>query len=322
MIIKIKKRDLLIVSVFLILIILIPIIYAQANQPRRASFKVDLVISNRNPTINVSNVSGFAVDTVAAGNVRVLISFNVTDPDGVGQVNASKAVVNFTLGGLSSGLFFSNVSEVTSSEFGTCANHTETGGRVVINCTVILPYFSNASATWVVNISIQDTQGATGRNDTLRFTVNTVSGLALPHAFINFSNVNLNQQNVPAFPHLILNNTGNEDFDTLNITAATLVGTTTSSETIAPSQFFANITNGTAGAGVPLATTAVTLREVTQSAADTLDNATLVHGHTSAYSVIADKGNRSVFFWVDVPSGGLSSQFYNATWNATVINIP
>ena len=301
---------------------MIPFIYAVGeNVVRRAGFKVDLVISNRNPTINVTN-STFSLDTVAAGNVNVLISFNVTDPDGVGQVNASKAVVNFTLGGLSSGLFFSNVSAVASSEFGTCANHTETGGEVVINCTVILPYFTNASATWVVNISIQDTQGGVGRNDTLRFTVNTVSALALPYTFVNFSNVNVNQQDVPAYPHLLLNNTGNEDFDTINITAATLIGTTTSSETIAPSQFFANITNGTAGAGVPLATSAVTLRELTQSAVGTLDNATLIHGHTSAYSVIADKGNRSVFFWVDVPSGGLSSQLYNATWNATVINLP
>jgi len=51
-------------------------------------------------------------------------------------------------------------------------------------------------------------------------------------------------------------------------------------------------------------------------------NASLIHGHTSALPPIADKGNVSVFFWINVPSSGLSSQLYNATWNVTVINNP
>src|SRR3989344_6318919 len=103
MIIKIKKRDLLIITGFAVFAILIPLIYAVGeNLPRTQFFKVELAISNRNPTINVSNLTGgassFSVDTTAAGDVKVLISFNVTDSDGAGNINASSAVVNFTLG--------------------------------------------------------------------------------------------------------------------------------------------------------------------------------------------------------------------------------
>ena len=51
-------------------------------------------------------------------------------------------------------------------------------------------------------------------------------------------------------------------------------------------------------------------------------NASLLHGHTSAFAPNDDDGNMSVFIWVNVPASGLSSQLYNATWNVTVIDNP
>jgi len=306
-----------------------PLIYSVGeNVVRRAGFKVDLVISNRNPTINVSNVTGgassFSVDPVATSRVTVLISFNVTDADGAADINASTAVVNFTLGGIDSGLYFANQSFVASSEFGTCFNHSPSSTVVVINCTVVLPYFANASASWVGNISVKDKFGGVGRNDTLRFTINTASGLALPYSFINFSSVNLGQANVLAYPHLLINNTGNEDFDMVNMSAAALTGTTVTTENIPVTNFFVNLTNSSDGnlaLNFP-SDGIVNLRQPAGYGSDTGGNASLVHGHTSAYSVIAAKGNISAFIWVDVPSSGLSAQLYNATWNVTVINNP
>ena len=323
MIIKIKKRDLLIASVFLIFAILIPLIYAQTggNVVRRAGFKVDLVISNRNPSINVSNVTGgassFSVDPISASNAIVLISFNVTDADGASNINASTAVVNFTLGG-NAGQYYVNQSFVASSEFGTCFNHSPSSTVVVINCTVVLPYYANASASWVANISVKDISGGVGRNDTLRFTYNFVSALALPYAFVNFSNVNLGQQNVLAYPHLLINNTGNEDFEMVNMTAAALVGTTTTTENIAVTNFAVNLTNSSASLGLAFPSDGnVNLRDTA-----TGNNVSFLHGHTSAFAPNADKGNISAFIWVDVPSSGLTPQLYNATWNATAINNP
>ena len=324
MIIKIKKRNLLIVAAFLILAVLIPLIYAQTggNVVRKAGFKVDLVIQNRNPSINVSNVTGgassFSVDPISGGNAIVLISFNVTDADGAADINASTAVVNFTLGG-NAGQYYVNQSFVSSSEFGTCFNHSPSSTVVVINCTVVLPFFANASAIWVINISVKDKFGGVGRNDTGRFTYNFVSGLALPYAFVNFSNVNLGQTNVLAYPHLLINNTGNDDYDMVNMSAAALVGTTTTTESIGVTNFYVNLTNSSNGdlaLNFP-ANGIVNLRDTA-----TGGNVSFLHGHTSAFAPNADKGNISAFIWVDVPSSGLSSQLYNATWNVTAINNP
>jgi len=77
---------------------------------------------------------------------------------------------------------------------------------------------------------------------------------------------------------------------------------------------------------MPLSTSGQTIRLLEQSAADRLDNLTLPHGHTSAKTTYGDnaisaKGNQSLYFWVDIPSSGLSSQKYNNTWNISVIDL-
>lgn len=318
MIIKIKKRSLMLLM--LAVVISLPLAYAVASV-QRVGFKVELVISNRNPSIVLNNItaaltsSQFSVDPTATGYTNILVSFNVTDPDGVAQVNASKAVINFTLGDKLE--WYSNVSEISTSEFGTCSNSTQTSTVMVINCTVALPYYANASGKWSINISIKDTQGGVGRNDSAIFTVNVVSGLALPYTAINFSNVNLNQQNVLAYPHLLINNTGNDDFTRVNITAAALVGQTITTENIAVTSFGVNTTNSSANKRQSF------LSDGTISLSDEITGtfSKLTHGHTSSL-VNADKGNMSVFVWVNVPSSGLSSQLYNATWNVTVTSAP
>ena len=123
------------------------------------------------------------------------------------------------------------------TEFSTCRNASKSSTVVVINCTVTIPYYVNASATWVANISIKDTMGGSAYNDSMIFTVNTVSSISLPNTALNFSNVNLTKQNVLAYPHLLMNNTGNDDFGQINMTASALTGTTTPSEAISVTNF-------------------------------------------------------------------------------------
>ena len=312
MIIRIKKRKLILA--LMLIVLSLPIAYAVASVVK-VNFKVELVISNRNPVINFTNATIGAVDPTAAGTTNVLISFNVSDADGVNQINASTTVVNFTLGVNSQ--WYANVSAIASSEFGTCGN-TTISDIVVINCTVALPYFVNASANWVVNISVKDKIGGKGTNDTIRFTVNTISGLALPYTAINFSSVNVGQQNVLAYPHLLINNTGNDDFSRVNISASALVGTTTTSENIAVTNFGVNTTNSSANnRGAFPAGGVVALTDVNSGTFTTLN-----HGHTSDFAPNTDKGNISVFVWVNVPSSGLSPQLYNATWNVTATSSP
>jgi len=317
MILKIKKRSLS--FLILALVLSMSVVYAAASTIR-LGFQIQLAISNRNPTITITNIttslgsSQFSVDPTATGTTTIFLSFNVTDPDGAGQINATKAVVNLTLGGSQ---WYSNVSDI-GTEFSTCKNSSKSSTVVVINCTVTIPYYVNASATWTANISIKDIYGAAAYNDSMIFTVNTVSSITLPFSALNFSNVNLGQQNVRAYPHLLMNNTGNDDFGQVNMTAAALTGMTTASEAIAVTNFGVNLSNSSSNSRLSFpADGIINLRDP-----DTGGNITFRHGYIDAFGPNADKGNISAFIWVNVPSSGLSTQLYNATWNITAVTTP
>ena len=344
MIIRVKKRDLAITSISLIfilsviLILSVPLIYAQTVNTTQAGFGVWLTISNNNPSIKLINSTGFAVDPIAGTNAAVLITFNVTDSNGEEDINGTNGgstavVVNLTLGTRLDAQFRTHTS---------CVNTTLDGmNSVLFNCTVNMKYYDNRSSNWVINISVVDANGGTAVNATKNsessphtFTYNSLSSFSIrakgesEGANLNFTGITLGAQNQPAKAPLLLNNTGNADFDLIRIMAANLVGITTTTETIAASAFFVNATNTTAGAGAPLSATAnATIRALTQTATDTLDNVTLFHGpgtgDTAPYpGPTIDRGNQTIVFWVDVPSSGLSSQTYNATWNMTVIDLP
>ena len=286
--------------------------------------------------MSLINATGFAIDPNAGDSAQFFIVFNASDPDGAGDINGTlggRVTLNVTLGSAASGNQFRTESSCTNSTQKTSLH------IVVFNCTINMKYYDNASTKWVINITVEDSAGAITRNDSSnentphRFTYNSLSSFSITTrdekegAVLNFSSLNLGAQNQPAKAPLLLNNTGNEDFEQINITAANLVGVTDDTKTIAASSFFVNATNITAGAGAPLSTTGVTIRALEQPATDSVANVTLWHGpgisgDTVPYAgATLDKGNQTLVFWIDVPTG-LSSQVYNNTWNMTVINLP
>ena len=311
MIITIKKRNLIFLLIFIV--VALPLIYAgTATQ----GFKVELFISNTAPTINLSNNS-VTINLVSGDKAVLFISFNVTDQNGAGDINASKAIVNLTLGVNSQ--WYQNISDDGTREFGTCTNSSPSSTVVTISCNVDVPYYANASSNWVLNVSVKDRSGAVGRtNSSGTITINTLSGLSLTYTSVNFSSVTLGQLNVLAYPHLQINNTGNDDFGQVNLSAAALVGTTTPSESIGVTQFGVNTSNSSTSLRLTFPSTGIV------NLWDTLtgQNVSFRHGHTSAFTPNADKGNLSAFLWVNVPSSGLTSQLFNSTWNVTAVTTP
>ena len=333
MIIRIKKRSLAIVSVLVILTIALtfaislPLIYAATINTTSGGFGVWIVISNQVPTnITLSNVTGFAVDPISGTDAVIIITFNASDPDGVENINGTdggRVFVNLTLG--TEGAQFR-----TSS---TCTNYTDAAaGHVVFNCTIIMRYYDNQSSDWVINITVIDANGAIARNSSSgdnspnTFTYNSLSAFSMTANFpgeaanLNFTSLNIGDTDKPGKAPILLNNTGNDDFDQINITAAALVS---GGNSIAVTSFAINITNGTAGKGQPLSLTSLTIR----APGSGLPNASLKHGpgisgDTVPYVGITDTlGNLSLYFWIDVPTG-LATGTYNNTWNITVINLP
>jgi len=327
MIIRIKKRDLLIVTLSFIFISLIPLIYSQVDTAR--GFNAWLTISNTAPNVTLNNVTvGFTVDPIAGGSMFVLISFNVTDQEGVSDIDAETAIVNLTLDSGDDGQFRFNISD-TGGEFGSCANHTQ-DGVVVINCTVEMRFYDNASSSWIINVSVSDLGGATSVNDTITFEVSTLSAFEIGDksggegANLNFTGIIGGDTDKPAKAPLQLNNTGNDDFFSINITGADLLDA--SAVSIGIANFYVNATNGTetttTNFGIALVTRGL------QIPTDGAANATLLHGPGVAVSDTvpygdadtAAKGNLSIYFWADVP-GGTASGTYNATWNLTVTTV-
>ena len=296
-------------------------------------FGVWLAIGNQNPVVYLLNESRFSIDPVSGSTVAIRISFNATDPDTVEQINGTsggRVIVNLTLGSPGIAQFRTQAS---------CTNTTSgsgSTGKVTFNCDINMRYYDNNSADWVINVSVIDSNSGVGRNDsngsTLHtFTYNQLAAFSLSSrgvsesANLNFSSLNLGDANKEAKAPILLNNTGNNDFDQINITGAALIGITTPGETIAASSFFVNTSNTTAGAGLPLSNSP----QVIPFGDSSTSNATLLHGpgisgDSVPYAGTAgslSRGNQTLIFWVDVPTNGISAQTYNNTWNLTVVDL-
>lgn len=325
MIVKIKKRDLLILTGVLILIILLPLIYSQTQTVKPGSFGVWLVIDNQNPKINnTANLTGITIIPSTGTTVQVLIKFNASDPDGPEQINGTeggRVIINLTLG--SPGI-------AQYRDVATRVNTSYTSDKIVsFNCTIDMEYYDNNSADWVINITVIDSNSATARNDTGTFTYNSLAAFTLTRRTLseealNFSSLNVGDLDKPAKTPILLNNTGNSDFDQINITAAVLISS--GSNTIAVGSFYVNITNNTGGNGLQLTTGPQVIRDLSTSAGE-IANASLLHGPgisgDNPYPGVDDsgtKGNISLYFFVDVPSGTATGT-YNNTWNLTLVDI-
>jgi len=337
MIIKIKKRDASIVSLALIFTLAIiftlsiPLIYSETSNTTTRGVGVWLVISNQNPdNVTLVNATGFSVDPVSGTDAVIIIVFNASDPDGVGNINGTdgdaRVIVNLTLGTPRNGFGQHRVSS-------TCTNTTDIPAEIVtFNCTINMRYYDNESSNWVINITVIDSNGAITRNSTgtggspNTFIYNSLSSFSLnargvgEDANLNFSSLNVGQNDQEAKAPILLNNTGNDDFDQVNITGSSLLS---GSNTIAIGSFSVNSTNSSTGLGVPLSTSALTIPAPGSGS----PNLNLLHGFgisgdTVPYQGPTEiRGNQTLIFYVDVPSGTASGT-YNNTWNITVIDLP
>ena len=330
MIIRIKKRDLLIITLSLIFISLIPLIYsADVISAQSGSITVWLTISNQNPVnVTIFNFTAFNVDPTSGGSSEVIIKFNVTDPDGLEDINGTnggRVVVNLTL---------------ANSQFRTqdsCTNVTNaTLNLVTFTCIINMQYYDNASAAWSVNITVFDKDGAKALNDSGSFTYHVLAAFDLKArgvsegTSLNFSGINIGANNQVAKAPILLNNTGNDDFDQINITGADLLLTTDTSKSITIGNFRINVTNSSTGGGMTLTKSPQVIPAgdgMGGGSGGNVANATLMHGPASTGDTppyllqsLEGKGNQTLLFFVDIPSSTVTG-IYNNTWNLTVVDI-
>ena len=100
MILKIKKRNLVIVSSLFLILLMVPIIYA-ATGVISGSFGVELWIGNIGPIMVFdpgTSSSLTSTDPLAGQSVLVWFVFNVTDSNGADDIDETTTRFNLTLG--------------------------------------------------------------------------------------------------------------------------------------------------------------------------------------------------------------------------------
>jgi len=290
------------------------------NRSRLLNISLTIIpsgVANIDPTImfdpgRSSTLAG--TDPTEGGTTLVWFVFNVTDDDGQDDIDEEGTRFNITLGSIGFSQWRYN---------NTCINVSKipSKNRVVFNCSVFMRYFDNNSAEWYLNATGKDLSSAKATNDSETFTYNELSGMSISVAYINWTDVNPGQNDQATASPLILNNTGNDDFDQINITASHLFSGT---DYLGVGNFTINSTDQTAGKGMALNDTAQVILDGDSAFGI---NLTLKHGHTAAnfdYNdlLIGARGNQSLYFWVDIPSDLVGTGKFNNTWNITVIDVP
>lgn len=263
------ERKTLTLAIFLVTIIAITIPLAMLTSGAATdSFESNVTIGNSVP-YDVWVETGVSENPNAATTKEVEISFNATDNNSVSDFNDSSALVNITKGGVT----------LTSH---TCIAAGQSGNTEQWTCNITINYYQEPGADWAIAVYIADFTGASDTNTTETMTVGQTDHVDVINATIGFSGSAGEQDVGPS--NILMNNTGNQVYSNINITAYDLLGAV-SSNPIGVSNFTVNVTDGS-GVGQAL----VNDTDV-QVASATLARRT------------AGSTTEEFFFYVDIPNG-------------------
>jgi hypothetical protein len=201
---------------------------------------------------------------------KVWIAFNATDTNGYEDIDLSSAKITVSMPG---------EIQRNSTE---CILQENDADTATINCSVYMYYYDGAGQ-WTINATVSDMAGEKA-SDASVLEYGALFALT-GYEGISFGSLELGQV---AGTSIILNNTGNQDFNHFNITAFDLIGETLS-QYIPAESFFVNTTNEFGW-------------QLQNSSTTTLD-AMLPRNNEGL-------GNLILYFRLIVPSSGLSQQNY------------
>jgi len=253
------------------------------------------VLINSSAVANIAPNISFVYASSATPNdgssKEVYILFNASDGDGFGDINVSTANVTLNF-------------STTFRNSTNCTLQEGAGTTAKINCTVIIYYF-DPDGLWTINVSVKDNSSVIAYNDTTLHTMNVLSAMQISPTSLSFgTSLGTGDSDINATDDpLIVNNTGNQDFTTIQVRGVNLAGLERPSEIVPASNFTVNITDNWNANGTYLV------------------NGTLVTIGGSSVS----SGNNSfeqLFFFIDSLNSSLSPQTYDTSlhgiWNVSV----
>lgn len=241
--------------------------------------KPSLPVSNAAPTVDY--VDDPPTQTLTeAGEVNFTIYASITDTNGVADITSANVSVS-TAAGDTTGSPRVNASCVDLGDL-----DADTAN---FSCTIV-HYWADEPGTWTVNVTGIDASSAVGSNTTQTYTINTLDAVNVTQHVEWTTPLTAGSDNNAADNHLILNATGNKDYDIFNITGYNFVN---ESDIILVGNVTVDEDNGFGSEQTLVNATAVTVT-----------SATITAGYDSSSA-------ETIYHRADIPSGTASKTYYS-----------
>lgn len=257
---------------------------------------------NTAPVVNfVAAVSPQSITEATISNFS--IEFNVTDINGVADLNNNSAQIRINLTG-------------EAERYNTsCSPKLQTSSTSISYiCNISIWYFDGAG-NWTINASINDTAGAYAENRSTNFQVKSTTAMnmyptALTWATLELGTTNRTSNNDP----LIINNTGNTDIVVggITVTGNDLYGLTTITDFIGAGNFSIHAVNGSADCtGAGCLECAGTL--MVNNTATGITTANITAGNNSINDGTGTSGQEQLYMCLRLVPMTLSRQTYDTS---------
>ena len=262
---------------------------------------LNITIGNTAPTVSfVAAISPITPNENGVNFTEFII--NATDIDGVANLDDDSVEARFQLSGETTRV---NTSCVLLADIdANSANYS---------CTVGFYYFDASSASWTVNVTVLDTNGARGDNTSTSVQFNQLKAMVISPTALGWDEfgvtaTNQGSNNDP----VLLNNTGNAESLSINVTGLDLQGETTSTQFI----FAANLTVENVSPGC-------TGTQMSNATSLNVTSTILQRGNNSLNNQNATSGQEQAFFCVTAVNSDISAQSYSSAalgvWTIQII---
>ncbi len=268
---------------------------------------VSITIANSGPTIvNVSNID--AVTLTEGLGFNVSFNFTAGDIDGSADLDNATAFVWVNKTGEDSRGNNSHLGYVNSSCLPLAFVQ---GNNITYGCNFTF-YYWDGNGDWTINVSIADQSGTVAQNVSTKVTVNLLTAMTMTPPTLNWSSVQLSDIDTGSSNDPItINNTGNDINLSIQVTAYSLQGETTTTESIEAENFTVeNTADGCSGTALVNAT----ITNIT--------SAHLNNGNNTIQAGDVSSGQEEIYFCLKAINPGISSQAYSgagavANWTIT-----
>ena len=261
---------------------------------------LSITVGNNAPTIS-------SIQSISAQSPReldhrtVAFNFNVSDADGVANINDSTAKAEFNRAG-----------EVSRLDTSCTWVRDYSPNTAEYSCSIDMWYFDGSGA-WNINVSASDINSAEARNDSTTFTYNQLTSMVMSPVSMSWSTLALTDTNVGSNNDpIVINNTGNDVNLGVDINSRDLQGLTTTSEYIYAENFSVGVVSEGCGGTA-----------MVDSVATSVGSAIVQKGNNTLNNNDATSGQEELFFCLRGLPKTISAQEYSTggtgPWTIQVI---